>query len=226
MFTEDDLIPVSALCHLVYCPRQCALMFIENIWEDNLFTIEGSQLHEKVHQDEPLEARGDLRIARSLRIKSNRLGLTGITDVVEFHKIEENIQNENCFRFPGEPDPWRVFIVEYKRGRLRHEKGFEVQLCAEALCLEEMTGAAVLEGAVFYGKPRRRLGVVFTKDLREETESAVRSLHELISSGITPPAVYDKKCESCSLINVCLPKSLSRHEPVEDYIQRHVHDDT
>jgi len=266
MFSEDDLMPVSALSHLIFCERRAALLFIECIWEDNVFTIEGNQLHEKVHEEETVESRGDVRIARGLRLRSLRLGLTGIADVIEFHReevisgkcsvVSEMPENQSSFTkvtedksafsevsndksafrnftlqseseggphsaivLPGVSGFWRPFIVEYKRGRLRHEKSFEVQLCAQALCLEEMLNVSVTAGAVFYGKPRRRLDVTFTPQLRSETEAAAARLHELFRSGRTPPAVYEKKCESCSLMPRCLPKTMSGHRSIDKYIR-------
>jgi len=242
MFSEDDLMPVSALSHLVFCERRAALLFIECIWEDNVFTVEGNQLHEKVHEEEPVESRGDVRIARGLRLRSLRLGLTGIADVIEFHReevisdkcsvVSEMPENQSSFtkvtedksaiELIGVEGLWRPFIVEYKRGRMRHEKSFEVQLCAQALCLEEMLNVSVPAGAVFYGKPRRRLDVNFTQQLRAETESASARLHELFRNGRTPPAVYEKKCESCSLMPLCMPKTLSAHKDVEKYMRAQV----
>lgn len=223
-FTEDDLLPIRYVGDLIFCPRRAALHLIESIWEDNIFTVEGNQLHEKSDEAET-ESRGDMRIARSLRLRSLRLGLTGIADVVEFHK--ESVDSSplsvvsampNSIPLSGVDGLWSPFIVEYKRGRLRHEKSFEVQLCAQAMCLEEMLKVNVPTGAVFYGKPRRRLDVAFTPELRAETEAAATRLHILFKSGRTPPAVYEKKCESCSLMELCMPKTISAHKDVEKYL--------
>jgi CRISPR-associated exonuclease Cas4 len=172
-----------------------------------------------------------VRIARGLRLRSLRLGLTGIADVIEFHKEEvicgkclvaSETPYNSTISLPGVSGLWRPFIVEYKRGRLRHEKSFEVQLCAQALCLEEMLNVHVPEGAVFYGKPRRRLDVAFTPGLRTETEIAAARLHELFNSGRTPPAVYEKKCESCSLMPVCMPKTMNGRRIVDKYIKDNI----
>jgi len=222
IFSEDDLLPVSALADLVFCERRAALHLIEGLWDDNPFTVEGHLLHERAHEPET-ETRGDVRIARGLRLRSLRLGLTGKADVVEFHRVDCGMRNAECrVEDPGlpasrpptteHPQPpsvaaWRPFPVEYKRGRPKANRCDEVQLCAQALCLEEMLGVEVPAGAVFYGKTVRRLEVVFDLKLRLETEAAAARLHELIRAGRTPPALYDKKCESCSLINLCLPKA-------------------
>jgi len=133
-------------------------------------------------------------------------------------------EDKSAIELPGVEGLWRPFIVEYKRGRLRHEKSFEVQLCAQALCLEEMLNVSVPAGAVFYGKPRRRLDVTFTPGLRAETEAAAARLHELFQSGQTPQAVYEKKCESCSLMPLCLPKTMSGRRNIDKYIQRAIDD--
>jgi CRISPR-associated exonuclease Cas4 len=252
LFSEDDLLPISAMQDIIFCERRAALQQIECIWEDNIFTIEGAHLHDKVHEEETVESRGDVRIARGLRLRSLRLGLTGIADVIEFHReevisgkcsgVSEMPENHSAFLpseakakegripysaivLPGVSGFWRPFIVEYKRGRLRHEKSFEVQLCAQALCLEEMLNVSVPSGAVFYGKPRRRLDVSFTPQLRAETEAAAARLHELFRNGRTPPAVYEKKCESCSLMHLCMPKTLSAQKDVGKYIRNSINKD-
>ena len=255
LFSEDDLLPISAMQDIIFCERRAALQQIECIWEDNIFTIEGAHLHDKVHEEETVESRGDVRIARGLRLRSLRLGLTGIADVIEFHREEvisgkcsviseipedhssftkvtedkssffEVSNDKSAIELIGVEGLWRPFIVEYKRGRLRHEKSFEVQLCAQALCLEEMLNVSVPAGAVFYGKPRRRLDVTFSPQLRAETESAAARLHELFRNGRTPTAVYEKKCESCSLMHLCMPKTLSAQKDVGKYIRNSINKD-
>jgi len=201
IYSEDDLIPVSALADFTFCERRAALHFIERVWEDNLFTAEGTILHEKVDEDSNTEVRGNIRIARSIPLRSLILGLTGKADVVEFHKTETG-----GIKLEGVSGLWLPFPVEYKRGHLRHEHSFDVQLCAYALCLEEMLKVQVTEGALFYGKTKRRLGVYFDEALRQKTEATTRRLHELIESGVTPPPEYSAKCKKCSLLELCLPK--------------------
>ena len=187
-YSEDELLPLSALQHLLYCERQCALIHIEQVWSENRFTAEGRLAHDHVHSAGH-ETRGDVRIARDLSLRSLRLGLIGKADVVEFH---------------GDgPYP-----VEHKRGHAKTNHCDEVQVCAQALCLEEMLGNPVPEGALFYGEPRRRTIVSIDAALRAETEDAAARLHRLFESGRTPPAVYDKaKCERCSLLDQCKPKA-------------------
>jgi CRISPR-associated exonuclease Cas4 len=225
MFDEDDLLPISALAHLFFCQRRAALIHIEGVWEENLFTAEGRILHEAAHEP-TLESRGELRIARGLRLRSLRLGLSGKADVVEFHRraqadsppAMEGGLLPTAIQLPGVDGFWQPFPVEYKRGRLRREEGYEVQLCAQALSLEEMLGVAVPVGAVFYGQPRKRLEVAFGEELRRETETAAARLHELLRARNTPPARYEKKCDSCSLLALCMPKTTGGRKSVERYL--------
>jgi len=202
MYSEDDLIPVSALADFTFCERRAALHFIERVWEDNVCTAEGTILHERVDDASVSEVRGSVRIARSVWLRSLVLGLVGKADMVEFHKTETG-----GVKLEGVSGLWLPFPVEYKRGYLRHELSFAIQLCAQAMCLEEMLGGNIPSGAIFYGKTRRRMDVVFDKALRTETENAAKRVHELIESGITPKAEYSKKCEKCSLVELCLPKA-------------------
>lgn len=206
MFSEDEFLPLSALQHLVFCERQCALIHIERAWADNPFTVEGKHLHEAADAG-GLESRGDLRIARGLHLRSFRLGLSGIADVVEFHRVREEV-GERRAALPGVSGRWVPYPVEYKRGRKRYHRANEIQLCAQALCLEEMLDASVPKGALYYGKSRRRLEVALGSALREETETACVRLRELLASGRTPPARREKKCNDCSLLEICKPEAL------------------
>jgi len=202
MFDEADLLPLSALQHLLFCERQCALIHVEQVWADNRLTVEGTHLHEQADSGVQ-ESRGDLRIARALPLRSLRLGLSGRSDVVEFHQVGESV--------------WRPFPVEYKRGRPKSHRADEVQLCAQALCLEEMLDVAVPAGALFYGETRRRLDVPFDAELRRITEEAAERLHRLIAAGITPTAAREPKCDQCSLLEICMPAApaTSAHQYLE-----------
>lgn len=188
----DDPIPISALQHAVYCLRQAALIHIERLWQENRFTAEGRVLH--LATDEPGQryARGVRRVA-ALPLASRRLGVAGVADLVEFH----------CSKDGETPFP-----VEFKRGKPKPHRGDEVQLCAQALCLEEMTGKPVPQGALFYAQTRRRLAVMFDEELRRLTESAAASLREIFASRRTPQAEYSaQKCRACSLLDLCRPKA-------------------
>lgn len=204
MYSEDELLPLSALQHLLFCERQCALIHIEQAWEENRLTAEGRVLHERVHAADD-ESRGDVRIARGLRLRSLRLGLIGQADVVEFHR---------------RGDAWLPFPVEYKRGKPKTGIFDTVQLCAQALCLEEMKSVVITAGALFYGTTRRRLDVVFDQLLRDQTATAADRLHRLIEHGLTPSATYEKKCDSCSLFSLCLPRSVGQNKSAMAYLNR------
>lgn len=185
---EDELIPISALQHMLYCPRRCALIHVERQWAENRFTVEGHLLHDRADAGGHERRRG-VRIARSVVVRSLRLGVAGIADVVEVRGGDGSL-----------------YPVEYKRGRPRSHRADQVQLCAQALCLEEMLARSVPEGALFYGRSRRRRPVAFDRDLRALTEQTVADARTLLGLGRTPPPEYEAaKCEACSLKDVCQP---------------------
>ena len=202
MYSEDDLLPVSALQHLLFCERQCALIHIEQAWSENLFTAQGRILHEKVHS-ETAERRKDIRVEYGMPLRSLRIGLVGKADVIEFHRRQDG--------------SWQPFPVEYKRGRKKPDNRDNVQLCAQALCLEEMLRVSIPCGAIYYGKERHRTDVEFDEALRKETEETAVRLRRLIDSGRTPPPVYEEKCDTCSLMGICLPKTLEKGKSVSRY---------
>ncbi len=212
MYTEEELLPLSALQHMIFCERQCALIHVEQLWVENLFTAEGRIMHERVDFG-GTESRGSVRIAFGLPLRSLQLGLSGKADVVEFHR-EQNKPGQR----ESDPPHWQPFPVEHKRGRPKKELWDKVQLCAQAMCLEEMLKVEVPKGALFYGKTRRRVDVVFDAGLRKKTEDTARRLHTLIDSGNTPRAQYDKKCDSCSFISLCLPKMTTQKKTVVSYL--------
>lgn len=200
--SEDEFIPLSALQHFVYCPRQCALIHTEQQWAENALTAEGRLLHERV-EDGGTTRRGGVATSRSVAIRSTRLGLSGIADVVET-------------RDGGVPYP-----VEYKRGRPKTHRADEVQLCAQAICLEEMLGVEVPEGALYYGKNRRRQVVAFDMALRQLTEDIADGTHALLRSRRTPPAEYNpRKCGRCSLRDVCQPRQPKAARDVASWLAR------
>ncbi|MBZ0157749.1 MAG: CRISPR-associated protein Cas4 [Alphaproteobacteria bacterium] len=199
----DDLIMLSALQHFIYCSRQCALIHIEQVWSENIFTAEGRIMHEKVDTAKH-ESRGSVRVEYGVPLHSLSLGLVGKADVVEFHRLERGV--------------WLPFPVEYKRGKPKADNCDRVQLCAQAICLEEMLAVEIKEGALFYGQTRRREDVAFDKRLRGETGEIARKVHELIASGITPAPAYSRKCESCSLLDLCLPKACGKSRSVSSYL--------
>jgi len=224
VYTEDELLPISALQHLAFCERQWALIHLEGVWAENRLTAEGRVMHNRVHEPET-ESRGDTRISRGLRLHSLRLGLSGIADVVEFHRghredagREDTQELPRGVRLPGISGVWTPFPVEYKRGRPKSGPYDEIQLCAQALCLEEMLHVSVPSAALFYGRPVRRFEVALSPSLRDETERLAKRAHELTRLSITPLPIYEKKCDNCSLFSLCMPKRLSKHKAVDDYI--------
>lgn len=192
----DDPIPISALQHAIFCLRQAALIHVERLWEDNRFTAEGSVLHEAAH-DPGKRTRGLIRRVTALPLTCRRLNLAGVADLVEFRLLDDSRETP--------------FPVEYKRGKPKQHRADEVQLCAQALCLEEMTGEPVPEGALFYAQTKRRLSVPFDTELRQLTEEVTLAFGAVLAQGITPPADYRaNRCRACSLIEVCRPKAIGR----------------
>ena len=192
MVSDADLIALSALQHYLYCPRQCALIHIEQAWAENAATAEGHVAHERVHAVES-EMRRGVRTVTGMPLRSERLGVTGIADVVELRRTADGV----CHPCP----------VEHKRGRPKTHRADEVQLCAQAMALEEMFAVEIAEGALFYGQPRRRMPVAFDLALRTLTQDVAVATHALIAGGRTPRMAYDKKrCDVCSLIEICRPQ--------------------
>jgi len=200
-YAESDLLPISALQHLLFCPRQCALIHNEQLWAENHLTAQGQVLHQKAHEPKH-ESRPGVRITRSLYLSSRTYGLRGIADIVEFHH------------------DGTLLPVEYKRGRPKANDCDRIQLCAQALCLEEMRTTTITHGALYYGQKRRRTEVTFDDDLRTRTAAAARELHSLITSGETPPAHREPKCESCSLLDLCLPDALRFSRGADAWFRR------
>ncbi|HUN83344.1 MAG TPA: CRISPR-associated protein Cas4 [Terracidiphilus sp.] len=202
MYSEEDLLPLSGLQHLAFCERRWALIHLEQQWEENLFTAEGNLLHEKAHSAE-IESRPDALVRRTLPLRSFRLGISGQADIVEFLPCEKS---ERGVPMPHRKGLWKPYPVEYKRTRDQHGSiAYRIQLCAQALCLEEMLQVPVPSGAVFDGKAKRREAVIFDEPLRQEVEHYAALMHQILHSGMTPRAIFAKKCEGCSMKLVCLP---------------------
>jgi len=193
---EPEIIYLSRLQHYLFCPRQFALIELENIWSENQFTAEGQVLHQRVNQADQ-EKRGDIRTVWALRLSHVELGIEGVADVVEYHKQAD-----------GSETP---FPIEYKRGKPKTHRADEVQLCAQALCLEDMHGITVPEGALFYGEVRRRHAVIFDTELRDLTLKTILACRAIVQTQCTPVADYQaKKCNACSLIDLCHPKGFKK----------------
>lgn len=204
MYSDDELVPISSLMHARFCPRRCVLIHTDGIWTENRFTAAGRVMHEHVDSG-VCESRRDVCLATTLRLVSYHLGVTGIADMVEFHHVGND--DLNGVPLIGRRGRWMPFPVEYKHGKPNGRCVDEVQLCAQAMCLEEMLSVDIPGGALFYGMTRRRLDVRFDADLRTLTERTAADVHRLLASGVVPKVEYGKWCESCSLMDSCHPKS-------------------
>ena len=199
---DDDLIMISALQHYSYCPRQCALIHIEQVWHENVFTMEGRLLHGRAHLP-GTERRPDKKKAYGTPVRCLQYGITGRTDVIEFD------------------DSGSVIPIEYKRGRPKKGKMDVIQLCAQAFCLEEMLSVSADKGYLFYGKKRRREEVIFDDTLREKTVETIEAVRRFLENERTPASVWEQsKCRRCSLINQCLPQTAGNGKSVETYLKR------
>lgn len=226
---ENDYLALSGLQHYLFCPRQWALIHLEQQWAENRWTAEGRLLHEKA--DAPsVEIRGEVWTVRALRLVSAELRLSGIADVVEFHRLEPGAPGYDAgvaserlppiFAQEGSAARWAVFPVEYKRGKPKANRCDEAQLCAQAICLEEMLGVSVPRGALFYGQQRRRTEVALDGTLRGLVRESAEAMNGLFLAGRTPAAVYGKYCESCSLIDLCLPRKTASAVGVRTWLDR------
>jgi CRISPR-associated exonuclease Cas4 len=218
MFDEEDLLPISALQHFVFCPRRCALVHIEQVWMENQFTVEGDILHERV-DELGRESRVTLIVSHGLGIRSLRLGITGKVDVVEFRSSTDA---QGCCTLAGKEGHWTPYPIEYKRGSPRRGFGDDIQICAQALCLEEMLECAVPAGSIYYASTRKRREILFSASLRAQTADAILGLRSLMDGGVTPPPVYGKKCDTCSLFDLCQPKIPVRGADPANYVTRYL----
>lgn len=212
MYNEEDFLQLSGLQHFKFCRRQWALIHIENQWAENFRTVDGTILHEKAHDPEARESREDRLITRDMRVFSATLGVSGACDVVEFHRGESGIPLQ------GREGLWQPYPVEYKRGKPKSGTEDALQLCGQAMCLEEMLCCRIAEGALFYGEPRRRERVIFTEELRQEVIGLLKEMHQLYARGHTPKVKPSKACNACSLKDLCLPK-LMRQRSVTQYLR-------
>lgn len=204
---------LSGLQHFAFCRRQWALIHIEQQWAENERTIDGRLFHATAHDEEKIEKRGDLLVTRGLRVQSAALGMTGICDVVEFHKSKSGI---SLFSYEG---LWQPYPVEYKKGAPKANEADELQLCGQALCLEEMLLCEIPRGSLFYGENRRRTEVEFTEELRKKVHDTANEMHDLWEKGYTPKVKPQKGCNACSLKEICVPK-LGKTKTVASYIEK------
>lgn len=214
----DDLL-LSGLQHFAYCRRQWALIHVEQLWAENARTADGHFFHQRAHDETLTELRGSLLITRGLRVRSDRLGVAGACDVVEFHASPDGVP------LAGRQGLWRPCPVEYKRGAPKEHNADELQLCCQAMCLEEMLACSVPEGSLYYGETRRRVVVPFSPALRQQVEHMLSEMHQYLRRGHTPEVRPHKGCRACSLQELCLPK-LNRLVPVHTYLDAHLGEET
>ncbi len=217
MYTDDDLLALSGIQHIAFCERQWALIHIERQWADNLRTVEGQHLHNKVNNPFIFETRKNEVIARSISIVSYRLGLYGIADIVEFEKTENK---ENTVKIPHKNGFYSPYPVEYKRGKEKKDDRDEVQLCAQAICLEEMFKILINKAYIYYGETCHRKEVELSNTLRARVEELSQKMHDLYKVGITPKADKKKGCKLCSLIDICMPNLNEKKIKIIEYLQK------
>lgn len=197
MGAKEDYIPISALQHYAFCPRQCGLIYIDKMWNESYLTAHGRLLHQRVHDESQSDIKDGVMVMRGLALVSHELKIFGEADIVEYRSDKLGAFN-------------KPYPVEYKRGRSKVSNCDRVQLCAQAMCLEEMNSCIIPFGAIYYGQPRRRERVEFTSEIREETKSLCYDVHQLYINMIIPKPVYSKQCKSCSIYDLCQPRAINR----------------
>ena len=212
-YEEDDYLLLSGIQHFTFCRRQWALIHIEQQWDENLRTVEGNIMHERAHNEKIVEKRNGLIITRSMAISSKELGLSGSCDVVEFHQDSQGINLANS------KGKYLPVPVEYKRGKPKGSDIDELQLCAQAMCLEEMLLCKIPKGYLFYGETKHRVEVVFTEDMRSKVKEMTTEMHQMYNRRHTPKVKTGTHCRSCSLSEICLPK-LCKEKKVSEYIEK------
>jgi CRISPR-associated exonuclease Cas4 len=212
-YKEEDFLQLSGLQHFIFCRRQWALVHIEQQWEDNERTAIGEIMHKRTHNVDIREKRGDTITVRAMRIRSFELGISGECDVVEFHRAEKGVQLQD------EQGTWEIYPVEYKKGKQKSDQSDSAQLCAQAMCLEEMFCTEIKCGALYYGEIRRRESVKFTEDLRNLVKDTIKEMHQDFKRGYTPKAKRKKCCNACSLKDICLPE-IEKKISVSQYMKK------
>ncbi len=213
IYREEDNLQLAGLQHFVFCRRQWALIHVESQWAENYRTADGQGFHQRTHDEHLREKRGDTLILRGLRIASPSLGVSGQCDVVEFHRDPLGI------RLSGEEGTWQPYPIEYKRGEPKEHDADQLQLCAQAMCLEEMLCCSIPRGALFYGQTRRRVEVELSEQLRSRVRECFAEMHQLMDRGHTPKVKPGKGCAACSLKDLCLP-ALDRRGSARAYLQK------
>ncbi len=211
-YNEEDFLLLSGIQHFAFCRRQWALIHIEQQWQENLRTVEGNILHERAHDDGFSEKRGDIIISRGMAVFSRTLGVSGVCDIVELHKCEDGV---SIF---GREGLYKPVPIEYKRGKPKENEADVLQLCGQAMCLEEMLLCEIKEAYMFYGETKHRLKVMLDSDLRLRVRETLKEMHDMYNRRYTPVVKPSKSCKACSLADICMPR-LCRQPSVSKYIK-------
>jgi CRISPR-associated exonuclease Cas4 len=224
IYQEDDLLLLSGIQHMAFCERQWALIHIEQAWAENMRTVEGKYLHERTDDPFEDETRQDIRVVRAMPVVSYHLGLRGVADVVEFQRVED-AQEGLTVRLEGRRGWWRAYPVEYKRGRPKKDDRDVVQLCAQAIALEEMLKISIESGFLYYGQIRHREQIFFNQVLRTRVNDLCRKMHKMFAEGKTPRAQKGKHCSLCSLQEICQPNLTTQPRSVKEYLVKMVNEE-
>lgn len=209
---ETDFLTLSGLKHFAFCRRRWALVHIEQLWSENVLTLDGHYMHERVHDSGFTESRGSVLLSRAMPVRSQKLRVTGECDMVELHR------DPNGVPIHGRSGLWRLYPVEYKRGKPDGRGADELQLCAQAMCLEEMFVTEIPEGAIYYGATHRRLKVELTEELRRQVFKLLDEMHDLFARGYTPKVKPTRVCKSCSVFELCQPM-LNKRPSASEYVK-------
>lgn len=217
-YKEEDYLMISGIQHFSFCRRQWALIHVEQLWSENVRTVEGNIMHERAHDGKLVEKRNNIIVARGMNIFSKTMGVSGCCDVVEFHKEGNGIQLHG---YEGE---YGVYPIEYKKGKAKENDADILQLTAQALCLEEMLSCNITEGALYYGETKRRLKIQFTEERREKVKAIFLEMHQYFERRYTPKVKFSKSCNACSLKELCIP-ILGKQRSIEKYIEKYLRDE-
>ena len=216
-YSQDDYLMISGIQHFKFCRRQWALIHVEQQWAENEHTVIGELMHKKAHDPYLTEKRKDILVVRALPVSSRSMGVSGECDIVEFHKCEDGV------KLYGHRGTYSLYPIEYKKGKPKASNEDELQLMAQAMCLEEMFSTKITEGAIFYGETRRRKPIVFTDELRDEVKKIFGEMHDYYDRNYTPKVKTSKRCVSCSLKDICMPKMARDYTSVDAYLNKNLY---
>ena len=216
-YSQDDYLMISGIQHFKFCRRQWALIHVEQQWAENEHTVIGELMHKKAHDPYLTEKRKDILVVRALPVSSRSMGVSGECDIVEFHKCEDGV------KLYGHRGTYSLYPIEYKKGKPKESNEDELQLMAQAMCLEEMFSTKITEGAIFYGETRRRQPIVFTDELRDEVKKIFGEMHDYYDRNYTPKVKTSKGCVSCSLKDICMPKIANDYTSVDAYLNKNLY---